>query len=90
MSLRVEMVGATRAARVPSVPKTGVQKLLYHAPFEIANEPSDWHLVEQASQDFPRLLIVPRYAIVFRVRTFVVSMTLTGLLVLDMRHLTPQ
>ena len=33
MSLRVEMVGATRAARVPSVPKTGVQKLLYHAPY---------------------------------------------------------
>lgn len=27
-----KMVGATRAARVPSVPKTGVQKLLYHAP----------------------------------------------------------
>ena len=26
------MVGATCAAQVPSVPKTGVQKLLYHAP----------------------------------------------------------
>ena len=30
----LKLVGATRAARVPSVPKTGVQKLLYHAPIE--------------------------------------------------------